>query len=167
MQPSKEQEEFLKAYEQSADAIFRHCYFRVFQSELAQDLMQETFIRTWEYIAKGKEVKNIRAFLYTVANNLIIDESRKKKTLSLDALQEKGFDPRLDTREQLLNQIDAKHIVQIVSKLDPTYQEVIMMRYIDELSPKEIAEILHESENTISVRIHRGLQKLRKILNHD
>ncbi|MBI2577363.1 MAG: RNA polymerase sigma factor [Candidatus Wildermuthbacteria bacterium] len=122
---NESQEQFLTAYDQHADAIFRHCYFRVYDRELANDLMQDTFTKTWQYILHGSEVKNIRAFLYRVANNLIIDHSRKKKTISLTVLQEKGFDPRHDDRESLASNIDAKAVVALLEKLDKKYQDVI------------------------------------------
>ena len=75
------------------DAIFRHCYFRVFDRERARDLVQETFLKTWEYLTRGHDIENIRAFLYRVATNLIIDDSRRKKEISLEQLSESGFDP--------------------------------------------------------------------------
>lgn len=157
-------EVFISAYDAYADAIFRHCYFRVFDRERARDLMQEAFMRTWEYVAKGKEVKNIRAFLYKVANNLIIDHSRKKKEFSLDELREKGFEPGFDNKDKLQASIDGQAIFVALEKLDKKYRDVIFMRYVDEFSPKEIAAALGERENVISVRIHRGLKQLRSIL---
>ncbi|MBX4200907.1 RNA polymerase sigma factor, partial [Candidatus Parcubacteria bacterium] len=89
------QQEFLDAYKQHADAIYRHCYFRVYNKDLAEDLTQETFIKTWKYIVEGKKVDNIKAFLYRVAVNLIIDHSRKKKALALDDVKEKEASLRL------------------------------------------------------------------------
>ena len=79
---------FLTAYDKYADAIYRHCFFRVFSKEKAEELTQETFMRTWQYLEDGKEVLNLRAFLYRVANNLIIDHSRKKKEERLDNFHE-------------------------------------------------------------------------------
>src|SRR3989344_280465 len=85
--------DFLAAYDEHADALFRHCLIRVRDREIAKDIVQETFSRTWKYLSEGKEVDYIRAFLYRVANNLIVDGSRKKKTSSLDALMEEdGFE---------------------------------------------------------------------------
>src|SRR3990167_9783866 len=92
---SKKEKEFLDAYQQYVDAIYRHCYFRVYNKDLAEDLTQETFIKTWKYIAEGKEIKNIKAFLYRVAVNLIIDNSRKKIALVLDEVKEKEVSVRL------------------------------------------------------------------------
>ncbi|MBI5466917.1 MAG: RNA polymerase subunit sigma-70, partial [Candidatus Kerfeldbacteria bacterium] len=56
--------EFLRHYEQFADAIFRHCYYRVFDAEQAHDLVQETFLRTWQYLVSGHQIDRIRPFLY-------------------------------------------------------------------------------------------------------
>ena len=158
---------FLEAYEQYADAIFRHCYFRVFNRERAKEIMQETFMKTWEVIAGGEKIRNLRAFLYRVVNNLIIDEARKRKELSLDKLEQEGFDaPALTIQaDHLENLIEIKALSQILNKLDSKDREVIVLRYLDDLSIKEAAQILGESENNVSVRLHRALGKARKILN--
>lgn len=158
------QEKLIEAYEQYGDAIFRHCYLRVFDRELAKDLVQEAFVRTWKYIMAGHTIENMRAFLYRTARNLIIDESRKKRPVSLDLLQEKGVVFRRESRNELMDNIDAKQIMELFSELDDIYREVLEMRYVEELAVKEIAEIVGESENTISVRIHRALQKIRDIV---
>lgn len=158
-------EQFMKAYEDLSDAIFRHCYFRIGDRERAKDLMQDTFTRSWQYILSGTEIKNLKAFLYRVANNLIIDEYRKKKELSLDGLMAEGFDPGFDDRSRLEHGIDARLIMATVNRMDEKYRDAVMMRYVDDLSPKEIAEALGESENNVSVRIHRGIKQLKEILN--
>ena len=158
------EKQFLQAYEELSDAIFRHCYFRVFNRERAKELMQDTFTKTWEYLSKGS-VQNLRAFLYRVANNLIIDESRKKKEESLEMLQESsGFDPGEDTKDKLINFMEGKEVIKMLNKIDPKYRLAISMRYIDDLSPKEISEVLDETENNVSVRIHRGLKQLKELV---
>ncbi len=153
------------AYEQYADAIFRHCYFRVFSRERGKELMQETFLRTWQYLSEGKTVDNMRAFLYRIANNLIIDESRKKRESSLEALQEAGFDPPgEDGNTKASKLLEEQRILETLSKLDHPYREVFVMRHIDGLKPAEIAGMLGESANTISVRLHRATEQLRTFL---
>lgn len=159
------EQEFLRTYDALADAIFRHCYYRVYDREQARDLAQETFTRTWAYLAAGQEVKNIRAFLYRVANNLIIDESRKKKSLSLDELQEAGWEPSSQEHLQLDVTVDAAAVVSIIRQLPPDQRDILIMRYVDNLSPKEIGKILDLSANVISVRIHRAMHQLRQLLN--
>ena len=56
---------------------------------------------------------------------------------------------------------------KLVFELDEKYQEAVMLRYIEELQPQEIAEIVDASVNTISVRIHRGLKKLRNLIEEN
>ncbi len=155
---------FLKAYENYSDAIFRFCYVRVRQRDLALDITQETFIKTWEYLRADKEVRNLRAFLYQVARNLITDYSRKKKESSLDNLMNHGFDAPADDDHQLYDVLDVKYLVRIIQGMDGKYRDVILMRYVDELPIKEIADIIGESENVVSVRIHRGLQQVRNLI---
>jgi len=160
-------EQFVKAYEELSDAIFRHCYFRIGDRERAKDLMQDTFTKSWQYIIEGTPVDNLKPFLYRVANNLIIDQYRKKKELSLDRLQEQGFDPGFDDRNKNNNQIDAQFVINKINQLDEKYREVVLMRYIDDMSPKDIAGILEDSENNVSVKIHRGLKQLKEILKDE
>lgn len=156
--------EFMEVYEAHSDAIFRYCYFRLYNREKARDLSQEAFMKAWGYIKDGNEVQNLRAFVYRVANNLIIDDVRKKKEASLDLLQENGFEPSIDGKHIEETRIDGLFVQQILEKLDEEYKQVVYMRYIENLQPREIAEIVGESVNIISVRIHRGLKKLKQIL---
>ena len=158
---------FLATYDECADGVFRYGYFRLFDRELARDLTQEAFMKTWREIAAGKQIQNIKAFVYKVMRNLIIDNSRKKKETSLDVMMETGFDVAFDTRKQIDAGIDVQEAVKLLEQLDEKYREVVLMRYIDGLTPREIAKIIDESENTISVRINRGIKQLRELMNHD
>jgi RNA polymerase sigma-70 factor (ECF subfamily) len=157
--------DFVEAYDQFADAIFRHIYFRIYNRDLAKDLTQETFTRTWQYLSQGKEVQSLKSFLYKVANNLIIDEYRKRKELSLDSLQEKGFDFANRDVERIMIDTENKHVLNAVEKLSSDHRDVIFMRFVSDLSIKEIAEIIGQSENVVSVRLNRGLKEVRKLLH--
>jgi RNA polymerase sigma-70 factor (ECF subfamily) len=152
---------FLQAYDAYSDAIFRHCYFRVYDREKAREMMQDVFMKTWEYIVQGKKIDNIRAFLYRVANNMAIDWSRKKKESSLEDLMEDGYEPQGQGVKDVTLATEVGEMMGLLDKLDEKYREPVRMRYLEELSPKEIAQVLGESENVISVRIHRGLAQLR------
>jgi RNA polymerase sigma-70 factor (ECF subfamily) len=161
------EKQFFKAYEKYSDAIFRHCYFRVFNKDKAKDLTQEAFMRTWQYLVGGAEVEIIRAFLYRVANNLVIDYVRKKKEQSLDRMREdQGFDPADESKDRLIRLLEGGEIIRVLNKLPSKYREVIQMKYLDDLDIKEIASALEETENNVSVRLHRGIQQLRDILEY-
>ena len=149
-----EEDKFIKAFDAYADGIFRYCFFRVFNRELAKDLVQDTFMRAWEYASKGNKIENLKAFLYKIAHNLVVDESRKAKEYSLDALISQGFDA------------PSEEVLAVVSLLEEEYRDAVQMRHVEGFSPKEIAQITGESENVISVRIHRGLAKLRTLMSN-
>ena len=155
---------FMQMYDDFADAVFRHCYFRLSDRDKAKDAMQDTFKRIWQYMAKGGEIDNKKAFVFKIANNLIIDSYRKKKEESLDAMMDGGFDVGEDNTESIMTLMFAKKIEELLESLNDKYREVIIMRYIDGFSPKEIAEITSETENNVSVRIYRGLKKLRELV---
>jgi RNA polymerase sigma-70 factor (ECF subfamily) len=157
---------FLAAYDEYNDAIFRFCLVKTRNRDVALDITQDTFTKTWEYLADGKKVDNIRAFLYQVARNLIIDNSRKKKSLSLDAALEEGQDFGVDTQERTENIIDGKKSVELLDQLKDKDRDVLVMRFIEDMSVPEIAEALKEKENTISVRIHRALNKAQDLLEN-
>ena len=158
-------EQFSAAYEEYKDAIFRHCYFHVFDRERAKDFLQETFTKTWEYIAKGNDIENVRAFLYKVATHLIINAARKKKEQSLEALQEVGFDPASDDDPSAHDPIQEQRALDGLANIDEPYRTAVTLRYIEGFSPAEIAEITGETANVISVRIHRGVEQLRSDLS--
>ncbi|EKD93053.1 MAG: RNA polymerase, sigma-24 subunit, ECF subfamily [uncultured bacterium] len=155
------QQLFLDAYDQYSDAIFRYLYFRTYDSELARELMQETFMKTWNLMSRDQSITHLKAFLYKVAHNTMLTHLRKKKTLSLDKLMEKGFSPSVDYEQEYQSNIAAEGLLSHVHQLPQKYQDIIKMRYMDQLSLKEMSTILALSENVLSVRLHRALKKLK------
>lgn len=158
----------LAAYDQYSDAIYRHCFFRLFSKERAEELMQETFLKTWQYLELGNKVDNLRALLYRIANNLIIDDVRRKKTESLEEKIEEGFaEPAGSDHKDLERQVLLREIRAEMETLPEDYQRVLVMRYIDDLEPREIAEILNTDANNVSVKIHRALMMIKTKFTHE
>jgi RNA polymerase sigma-70 factor (ECF subfamily) len=160
---------FLKAFEEYNDALFRHASLRINDREKAIDLVHDAFTKVWSYVRDGYEIDSFRPFLYKVLNNLIIDEYRKRKESSLDSILEKdGVDEGIfdelteSTVEVLAATIDGKKAFELLATLPDQYKEVLILRFVDQLGPKEISELVEESENVVSVRIHRGLKILRQ-----
>lgn len=154
---------FLTAYDEHADALFRHCLFKVHDREIAKDILQETYVKVWSYVAKGKKIDNMRAFIYKVLNNLVVDEYRKRKNSSLDAMAEDGFDPKAENLSNVEDVMDGERAIALLAKLDDRYKDAVFMRYVNGLEISEIAEITGDAENTVSVHIHRGLKKLKEL----
>ncbi len=157
----KTEGEFLSAYDRYADDIFRFLYFRLPDREVARDLTQETFLRAWKSIAEGVRFDNVRAFLYRVAKNLSVDFYRKKKDESLeDSLGEGGDVPDVEKEVDFL---EAEAVRKLLDSLGDKHRDAVTMRFFGELSVKEIAEATEVTKTLVSVRIHRGLKKLRKL----
>lgn len=166
-----QEDRFLAAFDAYGDALFRHAFLRLSDRERAIDAVHDTFTKVWSYVRSGQTIDNFRPFLYKVLNNLIVDEYRKQREQSLDAMFEKeGIDegsfPDLSesTVESLAATIDGKQAFAVLQELPDPYREIIVLRFVDELGPKEIAELIEESENVVSVRLHRGLHMLRDIM---
>lgn len=163
MEQTKEQL-FIDSYKEHADALFRFCYMKLSDRERAKDVLQDIFLRAWQYVQKGNSVENMKSFLFSIARNAVIDEYRKKKTSSLDVLQESGFDVGVDTRENIIDTLDGERALAFLGSLPEKYRDALYLHYVEGLNIGEIADIVEETENNVSVRIHRGLQKLREMI---
>lgn len=165
------EERFLKAFDEYSDALFRHAMYRISDRERAIEIVHDTFTKVWGYLRDGHTVDSYKPFLYKVMNNLIIDEYRRRKELSLDALlSEEGTDegsfPELHEGgiEEVTFTLDAQNASLLISELPLVYREVLTLRFVDGLGPKEISELIEESENVVSVRIHRALKILKDMI---
>jgi len=166
--------QFADAFERHSDELFRHAAMRLADRERALELTQECFLRAWEYASGGNEIRELRPFLYRTLKNLIIDEYRKHKTGSLEAMVAQSETLELEmllpadetnTLEAAMERHEGSRALKGLAKLPELYREALHLRYIDGLSPKEIAQTIGESENVVSVRIHRGLKKLKEMLD--
>ena len=124
-------------------------------------MVQEAYLKVWVYIRKGGKVENMKAFLYFILNNLIVDQYRKKKESSLDFLLEKGIEFGFDDRERAMDKMDGQSLFLLLEKLKSPYKEVMKMKYVQDLSLEEIALITGKSKNAVGVQLHRGIEKLK------
>ncbi len=156
---------FLHTYDTYGNDIFRFCLLKVSSREVAEDLTQEVFMRFWQTLKNGTELKNERAFLYTLARNLIIDWYRKKKESSLDNLTEQGIDFGNDDHKHIERSAEVAEVLSVIHQLDPDSREALLLRYVEGFSPREIAELSGESANAVSVRINRAIKKVQVLIH--
>ncbi len=159
-------------YKEQSDAVFRFCLIRVSNREQALDITQETFLRLWQSLSESKEIRNVRAFLFTVAHRLVIDWYRKKKSIPLDSLMYNDKDIEINLAdEKTLNDLslgaEGRYLLRTVSELDSVHQEPIYLRFVEGLSPAEIGDILGITPNAASVRVNRGIAELRRKTGYD
>lgn len=152
---------FEKTFDEMSDAIYRFAYLKVSNVELAEDITQEVFMRYFQYLKQRKKMTNTRSFLYTVAHNLIKDWYKKKKPISLNVLEEAGYEAQSNESDPLTFAHYA-HVLRKLEALDEIDREVLILRYVEGLEIRDIADIVGESANVISVRIHRAKKRLQK-----
>ncbi len=151
------------AHDDFSRGLFRYANLKTSNTALSEDLIQATFTKTWIYLENTGKIDLMRAFLYHVLNRLIIDEYRKHKAVSLDVLTEGGLELAAIQSGNLFNLIDGKALALLIGKLPEKYRGVITMRYMEDLSLKEMSARTKESQNTMSVQVHRGLARLKSL----
>jgi RNA polymerase sigma-70 factor (ECF subfamily) len=167
-----DQEAYGDLYERYLDRIYRYVYFRVDNAEEAEDLTETTFIRVWEDLRKRKKrkkIKNFSAWLYRVAHNLVIDHQRRKTPLSIDLSSSAEFTQveAPGTEETVIENLDSQQVALALRKLEPTAQDVLILRFFNGLTHAETADVLELNEGHVRVIQFRALQQLREILNEE
>lgn len=159
----KPDEEFIEAYDAYAHNILRHIYIRVSSHSSAEDILSETFLKTWQFIAGGGEIKNIKSFLYKIANNLIIDfyRGKHKTPVSLEKFSEDIVSKEVSIEEKIDKKTRDTFLKNHLNTLPHPYREIIIYTYIDELNVKEIRQITGKTAANIYVILHRGIAMLK------
>ena len=156
-------------YERYLDEIYRFVYLRVSDTLEAEDITENAFLKTWEHLpklsAKGDQIDNFRAWLYRTALNLVIDYYRSKKPLALkDDFPAKEQDsPEAFTDLNLLSQ----QLANAIKELSPDFQQIIILRFVNQLSHQEAALMMNRSYGHVRVLQHRALKKLKEILTKE
>lgn len=164
MSQGSQEKIFVESFSEYGDAIFRFCMVKVSNVELAEDMTQEVFTRYWQYLRDGKEMTNTRSLLYTIANNMAKDWYKKKKAVSLDDRIGAGYSPRDKTAspEELASY---QEVLDTIEDMEQKDKEVLLLKFVEGLDPKDIAVVLEETANTISVRLNRATKRLQEKLH--
>ncbi|PIR41562.1 MAG: hypothetical protein COV31_00430 [Candidatus Yanofskybacteria bacterium CG10_big_fil_rev_8_21_14_0_10_46_23] len=162
---------FVAVYRQYFPKIYKYCLFRLNSKEDAEDLTEQTFLRTWDYLIQGNEIENFRAFLFRVAHNQVIDLYSKReidRKHSEPLINQEGRERDLPDETDLLADNQEKELYQEaqeeLDQLKPEYREVMILYYVEDLDLSEIAEILGLTEGNVRVRLHRARNKLKEAM---
>jgi len=164
---------FGEIYDAYVAQIYRFIYFKVSSQQEAEDLTSETFLKAWQYLKlKGnREVSYLKALLYSTARSVVIDHYRsaahRHRDVSLEDLANEAFsDPAQGTLQADIDRsLDAAKVLAALPRLKDEYREVIVMRYLDDLSSGEIAEALGKSPANVRVILHRATKALISLLH--
>lgn len=157
-------------YEMFYDRVYKSAYFITRDPYLAQDAVQETFLKAFRNINDVEDGGKMGAWLSIIATRTSIDLMRKQKrwngTPTEDVILEKGYlKEEINTVEEEFEITWLKErITEEITGLKPEYKEVLLLKYQHGLKDAEIAQLLGEKVGAIKSRIHRGRQKLKSVL---
>lgn len=164
----KDPDAFAVLYDAYVEKIYRFIVFKVRSQDDAEDITSTVFMRVWDYLTsneKDKEaVRSVSGLLYTTARRLIIDTYRERAkqghVASLDDVDVPDTD---DMQERVHISQEHRALMRSLRTMKQEYQEIVMLRYIDELSIAEIAAALGKKQTNVRVLLHRATKKLHDI----
>lgn len=157
-----EKEAFGKLYAIYIDRLYRFCFFRVGNNkELAEDLVQSTFVKAWEKLATFQK-GSFQAWLYTIARNMLIDHYRGVKETT--HINESHIDDKQRVEDEVLQKLEVEKVMDALQFLTNDQRDVVIMKFVDDLSNREIAQILHKEEDAIRAMQYRAIKELKRRL---
>jgi RNA polymerase sigma-70 factor (ECF subfamily) len=152
--------------------LVRFCYHYLRDMEQAKELTQEAFIRV--YVARGRfdAKRAFKPWVLCIARNLCLNALKRKKTVTMESLEEYASSARTDKGEvlrssadtadqQLMAQERREKLAEVLATLDDEAREIVVMRFFERMTAREIAEIVGSTEGAIRTRLHRIIKGLR------
>lgn len=153
-------------YDHYQPKIYRFILIKVGRREEAEDLTHQVFLNALTHL-EGYKHRGFpfSSWLYQIARNQVIDHYRTRKTnFPLDAVDPEYITESSDAETKLDERFTLERVQRAIRKLKPEHQDVILMRFVEELSLKETAAALEKTEGAVRVLQHRALKHLRGFL---
>jgi RNA polymerase sigma-70 factor, ECF subfamily len=156
-------DDFGYIYDQYIARIYRFIFLKTPSHEVAEDVCSDVFVRAYKQFKKA-HITNMQAFLYQVARRTLADyyeKEGKRYTIPFEVIEDLHLQDTLLFEEAMVRS-DMEEVRKAIVTLHDEYQNLIIWRYLDELSIPEIAAIEGRSEGSIRVGLHRAMESLRK-----
>lgn len=170
---NKDKQAFEDFYDKNIDDIYRFIFFKIGQKDDASDLSSLVFLKTWEHIQKNsiKDSSTLRALVYKIARNVIIDHYRNRRPDSLSIDDENNpidvVDDNINLEESMSIKTDSEKLMSKVMDLKNEYREILIMRFVNELSLDEIADVTGKKKINVRVILHRALKALKDMVEQE
>ncbi|MCR4679747.1 MAG: RNA polymerase sigma factor [Lachnospiraceae bacterium] len=153
----KEVSDNLLDLQEQYEKIYRYCYFKLYNQELAEDITQETFLKYLEHYEFTSSETTLK-YLYTIARNLCIDEYRKQKPVSTEDIAEMPHEDNI---------IDNLSIKAAISKLSEEDRELLLLRYANDVGVGAMAAIYNISRFAVRRKILAARKRLEEELRKE
>lgn len=163
---------FEKLYEYFFPKVYNFIYHRVNSEELAEDLVSDIFIKVLNNISKCKNKEQFQSWVFTIARNYLIDFYRRKGKNTVQNSKEDDFvgyidkvaatnnNPQNNPEEALITKFNKEEVGNVISTLSKHQQDVIILRFFEDLKIKEIAEVMNKNEGAVKGLLYRGIKAL-------
>ncbi len=157
--------------EQYQHRLFRYLLFLTGSRDLSQDLFQETWLRVLERGSQYSGRSRFDTWMFAIARNLMLDQARKRGTVSLDEVMDPDRERPLEIAGDMPSPFDhfqsqeqAARVGHALLELHPLYREVLVLRFHEEMSLEEIARVSSAPLSTVKSRLYRGMAALKPVL---
>lgn len=164
---NQDKEAFGILYDRYVGPLYRFIYFKLSNKEEAEDVTSDVFLKTWQHLARSgseTEINSLKHLLYSIARNAVIDVYRnraRRKEVPIEMGDTIAHPVTISDDLDKTQAVD--ELLQHIKKLKQEYQEVIFLRYVEDLSIHEIATVLGKGSTNVRVTLHRAIKKLKDI----
>ena len=158
---------FQALYDNYVSQIYRFVFLKVGQKQDAEDITQHVFLSAWENIS-SYEYRGFpfSSWLYRIASNAVVDHFRASgRTVNIEAIPEEYLKSDDNGTESIDTAIRIEAVQAMLTKLESDQQSVLIMKFVEDKSNKEIAEALQKTEGAIRVIQHRALKQLKTLID--
>lgn len=156
---------FATLYDSYLDRVYNYVYYRVGNRPDAEDLTQQVFLNAWNAIGRYKNTgATFIAWLLTIAHNLVVSFHRKSKETTYLELEPAAHQRWANPEAETLARNDRVAVRHAILRLKPEWQQVITMRFLENLDYSDLAAALGKTEGNIRVIQHRALAELQRLL---
>jgi len=170
----KDEEVFRILFDMFYERVYQTAYYMTRDPYLAQDVVQETFIKAFRHLGSVTDGRKMGAWLAVIAGNTAIDLLRKRNRWNGiptdDVILLREADKResdLPVEAEVLRRCETEELGRLLDRLKPEYRQVLYLRYFEGLKYEEISELLQTSVGTIKSKVHRAKQQLKGHLLQD
>jgi len=156
-------------YDRYATKVYYKCLGILGDKDIAKDLAHDVMIKVFLNIAKFRGTSQFSSWVYSITYNQCMDHIRKRKRIPQESLNTEDFQylstEEIELENKILEDLKLTQLERLLDQLKPDDKMILLMRYQDSFSTRQIAEILSISESAVKMRLKRSRDKLAEQLN--